>query len=193
MVDAHDRGSVGHYMRHLRHDLLRQQPHRTRARLSGCRCSRSRTAAASRNRRPRHTYARFFRRPSRASRPANCGLAQYSGVTSLSATEGRASRNSTTPTSVNSGMKYSRIMRPIMLPTDSRQRLGVGVGDKNLSTRRHCERRRRAAAAARPLDIPSGSRHRSGLRFRLIGKKPCSPASFNVSEPLLTPATPIGG
>ena len=32
-----------------------------------------------------------------------------------------------------------------------------------------------------------------GFRFRLIGQKPRSPASFSVSEPLLTPATPIGG
>src|SRR6266404_5285952 len=72
--------------------------------------------------------------------------AQYSGVTSLSATASSCLRNWMTPTLVKSGRKYSRIIRPHPEPV-----LLVGVGDEDLAHQAPVGPARGAAAAARPL------------------------------------------
>ena len=46
-----------------------------------------------------------------------------------------------TPTSVSSGRKYSRIIRPIMPSTDSRQASSSVSATKISRTSRHCARR----------------------------------------------------
>src|ERR1700730_17949974 len=66
--------------------------------------------------------------------------AQYSGVTSLSATSGSCFKNWMTPTFVSKGRKYSRIIRPIIPPTDNRQASASVSAAKISRTRRQSAR-----------------------------------------------------
>src|SRR2546428_6374494 len=85
-------------------------------------------------------------------------------------------------------------MRPIMPPAESRIASASVSAMKTSRTRRHSARFGvRPLRAAPCLTASQWLPTYAGLRFRLIGQKPRSPASFSVSEPLLTPATPIGG
>src|SRR3989441_9030649 len=120
--------------------------------------------------------------------------AQYSGVTSESGTSGLCFRNSVNWNDARSGRKYSCIIRPSMPPAESR------IASASVSAMKISRTRRQSARlGVRPLRAaPSSTDSQwlatyAGLRFRLIGQKPRSPASLSVSEPLLTPATPIGG
>src|SRR5436309_861579 len=99
--------------------------------------------------------------------------AQYSGVTSESGTSGWCLRYSVNWNDASSGRKYSRIMRPIMPPAESRIASASVSAMKTSRTRRQSARLGVRPLRAAPCSTASQWLPTyAGLRFRLIGQKP---------------------
>ena len=180
--------SAGRQVRELGHHLLRQEPDRF-APGPGLPLCGSRTAAASRP--PTSSCIRSIFSTTVAGEPSASRAARIPASRRCRRTSGGVFQRMT-PTS-STGAGCSRIIGPIM-PSD-RQPPGrlVGIGDTGAPAaivRAAVRPVRRAPFLDRKFPV---ARDIGRVEVKLIGRKPRSPASFKVSEPLLTPATPIGG